>query len=221
METEPLLRFLRGLERHNDKAWFESHRETYQGLRSEFADLTQAVIDGIKGFDPELRTPTGRGSLFRIHRDLRFTKDKRPYKTQFSASITEAGRASSDEPGYYFQINHAGQVFQAGGVYAPDSATLGRIRRYIGTFPAKMRAVVDGADFKAAYGDLEGERLVRPPAGFSANDPMIHYLRLKSFVAGRTTSAGSLSGPALEAWLIAGFRAMHPLIRWLRYAVSD
>lgn len=221
METGPLVRFLRDLERSNEKAWFEARRETYQALRTEFADLTQAIIDGIKGFDPEIQTPTAKGSLFRIHRDLRFSKDKRPYKTQFSASISEAGRTPFAEPGYYFQINHAGEVFQAGGVYAPDSATLGRIRRYIDTFPAKLQAVLDGPDFRAAYGDLEGERLVRPPAGFAADSPMMGYLKLKSFVAGRTIPAAQVSGPALEAWLIAGFRAMFPLIRWLRYAVSD
>ncbi len=221
MDSARLVRYLRGLSRNNSKEWFEAHRADYDALRADFTDLTTAVINGIKRTDPEIKTVSAKGSQFRINRDLRFSKDKRPYKTQFSASITEGGRASISEPGYYFQINHEGKLFQGGGLYAPDPQALGRIRRYVASFPAKLQAVLDHPRFESSYGEIGGEKLARLPAEFAPTTSMVEYIKLKSFVAGRTVEIERISTEALLNELERGFADIYPLIRWLRYAASD
>ena len=125
MDFSALTTFLSELALNNNKPWFEEHRPTYEQLRGEWLAFVGQAIDGISQFDPSVGIVSPKDALFRINRDVRFAKDKRPYKTTFSAAICPQGR-NSGLPAYYFQINEAGALFIGGGVYMPEPTILAR-----------------------------------------------------------------------------------------------
>lgn len=217
MDFPSLIAFLADLARHNDKPWFEEHRPTYDHLRGEWSTLVGQVIDGISHFDPSVGILFPKDALFRIHRDVRFSKDKRPYKTTFSAAICPQGR-NSGFPAYYFQISEQGVLMIAGGVYMPERATLARIREHIAEYPERLSAVLADPDFAAAYGTIDDERLKRPPQGYDESTPGIEFIKLKSFTASREPQGWLARGDHLAAELVTSFRSLFPLIRWLREA---
>jgi uncharacterized protein (TIGR02453 family) len=219
MDYPALIDFLAELALNNNKPWFEAHRPTYERLRSEWLALVGQVIDGTALFDPDVAIVSAKDASFRINRDVRFSADKRPYKTTFSAAVCPQGRGSG-LPAYYFQINEAGALFIAGGVHMPAAPILGRIREYIAEHPERLAAVLADPDFSAVYGKIDGERLKRPPQGYDEQTPGIEYIKLKSFTAGFEPAGWAGRGDDVAAEIVAGFRALHPLIRWLREALA-
>jgi uncharacterized protein (TIGR02453 family) len=219
MDFQALIAFLAELSENNAKPWFEEHRSTYERLRSEWIVLVGQVIDGISQFDPSVGIVSPKDALFRINRDVRFSADKRPYKTTFSAAICPQGR-SSGLPAYYFQINEAGVLMIAGGVYMPDPTTLARIRRHIAEHPERLSEVLADPAFAAAFGTVGGERLKRPPQGYDETTPHIEYVKLKSFTADAEPLDWLSRSDTLAAEIVAACRAMFPLIRWLREALG-
>src|SRR6266487_2081954 len=113
MNLSRLIKFLSGLKAHNRKPWFESHRDEYEELRSEFEDLVQQVILSIGKFEPGVRSLTPRECIYRIYRDTRFSKDKSPYKSSFGAAFSPAGRRG-EHPGYHLHIDAGGKLMVAG-----------------------------------------------------------------------------------------------------------
>ena len=162
MDFPALITFLSGLALNNDKPWFEEHRPAYEQLRGEWLAFVGQIIDGISRIDPSVGIVSPKDALFRINRDVRFSKDKSPYKTTFSAAICPQGR-SSGLPAYYFQVNEAGALFIGGGVWMPEPTILGQIRRHIAEHPEQLSAVLADPAFAATFGTIEGERLKRPP----------------------------------------------------------
>ncbi|MFN8499954.1 MAG: DUF2461 domain-containing protein [Anaerolineae bacterium] len=148
------------------------------------------------------------------------SKDKSPYKTQFSAAISDAGK-NGYSPAYYFQVNHEGQLFIGGGVYMPDTERLNRVRAYIATFPRRLQEVLDDATFKATFETLDGPRLTRPPKGYDETTPMLDMVKLKSFTVGRDADARTLDDETAAPLIVDTFRAMYPFIGWLRDALGD
>src|SRR5438046_7579684 len=130
MNLRRLVKFLAGLKAHNRKSWFETHRAEYESLRAEFEELVQEVILRVARFEPEVASVTPRECIYRIYRDVRFSKDKAPYKTNFGAGIGPAGKKGWHES-YYFHADAGGNLLVAGGVYMPDGAPLLRVRRAI------------------------------------------------------------------------------------------
>ncbi len=219
MDFEALLAFLSGLAQNNNKAWLEAHRETYAALRGQFLGLVTRVLDGITLFDAQVGIVEPKDCLYRINRDIRFSPDKSPYKTYFSAGICPQGR-SSNMPGYYFHISDKAEFLAAGGIYMPEPRQLALIRRHIAEQPARLAAVLEAPEFVATFGTLEGERLKRPPQGFDESTPYIEMIKLKSFSVGRVLS-GWRDGPERAAdQAISTFRAMYPLVNWLREALG-
>jgi uncharacterized protein (TIGR02453 family) len=214
-----LIAFLSELALHNNKPWFEEHRPTYERLRDEWLAFVGQVIAGTAEFDPNVAIVTPKDALFRINRDVRFASDKRPYKTTFSAAICPQGRASG-HPAYYFAVSEAGALLIAGGVYMPASTILGRIRQYIAEHPERLAAVLADQAFAATYETIEGERLKRPPQGYDEQTPGIEYIKLKSFTAGIEPEGWLARGDVLADDIVAAFRALFPLIRWLREALT-
>jgi uncharacterized protein (TIGR02453 family) len=219
MDFPALIAFLSELARNNHKPWFEEHRSTYEQLRGEWLAFVGQVIAGAVQFDPDVGVVSPKDALFRINRDIRFSADKRPYKTTFSAAICPQGRASG-LPAYYFAVSEAGVLLIAGGVYMPASTILGRIRQYIAEHPERLAAALADPEFAATYGTIEGERLKRPPQGYDEQTPGIEYIKLKSFTAGIEPEGWLVRGDNLADDIVAGFRAMYPLIRWLREALA-
>jgi uncharacterized protein (TIGR02453 family) len=214
-----LITFLSELALHNNKPWFEAHRPAYERLRDEWLAFVGQVIAGTAQFDPDVGIVSPKDALFRIHRDIRFSADKRPYKTTFSAAICPQGR-SSGWPAYYFQISEAGVLLIAGGVHTPAPPILRQIREYIAEHPDRLAATLADPAFAALYGTIEGERLKRPPQAYDEQTPGIEYIKLKSFTAGVEPAGWLARGDDLTGEIVAAFRALYPLIRWLREALT-
>ena len=138
MDFAALIAFLAELSENNAKPWFDEHRPTYERLRDEWIAFVGQVIDGISQFDPSVGIVSPKDALFRINRDIRFSKDKRPYKTTFSAAICPQGRTSG-QPAYYFQVAETGELMIAGGVYMPEPATLARSASTSSSTPSGCR----------------------------------------------------------------------------------
>jgi uncharacterized protein (TIGR02453 family) len=221
MNVAELVRFLAELKQHNRKAWFDEHRPRYQALRADFTEFVTETIAGVGKFDAEMRGVAAADCLFRINRDIRFSKDKTPYNTHFSAAIAPGGRRG-EGPAYYFQIDWQGKLMQAGGVYMPPTPTLNRIRRFIASAPKRLERVVGEAKFVQTYGALDPElKLQRPPQGFAPDHPLIEHIKLKSFTVSRELSVKGKSAPVLQRELLVAFQHMFPFIEWLRDAASD
>ena len=219
MDFPALIAFLAELALYNNKPWFEEHRPTYERLRGEWLVFVGQVIAGIAQFDPSVGIVSPKDALFRVNRDVRFAKDKRPYKTTFSAAICPQGR-NSGLPAYYFHITETCELMIAGGVYMPVPAILGQIRQHIAEHPERLSAVLADPAFAAAFGTIGGERLKRPPQGYDETTPGIEFIKLKSFTVSREPEGWLARGGNLSDEIVAAFRVMFPLIRWLRAALS-
>ena len=217
MDLAELTRFLAELEQNNNKAWFEAHRARYDALRADFTDLVEEVVFGVVAFDSRIQGIVPKDTLFRIHRDVRFSRDKSPYKTTFSSSISDRGRIGA--PGYYFQVDQTGRLMVGGGLWMPEADTLARIRTYIAQRPAALEEVLEEETFARTLGDFDGPRLQRPPRGFDETTPHLEHVRLKSFTVGREVEVKILDEDAAAPFIVDTFRAMYPAIQWLRDAL--
>jgi len=219
MDFPALITFLAALALHNDKPWFAEHRPTYERLRGEWLTFVGQVIAGIAQFDASVGVVSPKDALFRINRDMRFARDKRPYKTTFSAAICPQGRTSG-LPVYYFHITETGALLIAGGVYMPEPAILGQIRQHIAKHPERLAAALADPAFAAAFGTLARERLKRPPQGYDETTPGIKFIKLKSFTAGCEPQDWLARREHLADEIVATCRALFPLIHWLRAALA-
>jgi uncharacterized protein (TIGR02453 family) len=201
--------FLTGLSRNNDRAWFQKNKERYE------RDVKEPFLDFISDAGPRLRKistnlvadprPVG-GSLFRIHRDVRFSKDKSPYKTHAGAHFQLGGKGVHG-PGYYLHIE-PGSCFVAGGMWMPEPPTLEKIRRRVADKPA---------EWKKARGTLDhGEAVLkRPPRGFDPDHPMIEDIKRKSFTGSRKLSNKEVLADDFMDGFIDSCRAIAPLMKFL------
>jgi len=218
MDFSRLSAFLGDLAANNDKAWFEANRGEYQALRDDFLPFVGQVIADTAAWDDSVRWTDPKDCVYRIYRDVRFSNDKTPYKTTFSAVISDRGRHGHG-PSYYFQVDANGVLMAGGGVWMPDNARLAVIRQHIADDPEGVEKVLRGRRFKSTFGGLwDGHKLKRPPTGHAADSPLIEIIKLKSFLVERERDARA--GEAeVRAWIGETFRAMHPFILWLRGAV--
>lgn len=181
------LEFLKQLKKNNNKEWFDAHRAQYAEAKENVESLAASVIEGLAKRNPALKNLRPKDCLFRINRDVRFSKDKSPYKTNFGMSFSEGGKKSG-KAGYYLHIE-PGKSFIAGGCWKPAPDMLKRIRQEIDYQAEEFLKIVKNKSFVQHYGSLsEEDMLSRPPQGYSESNPMIPFIKLKSFVA--TTSIG-------------------------------
>lgn len=149
---------------NNNKAWFEDHRAEYTTLRGEFTDFVADVVAQTAAFDPSVAHVQAKDALFRINRDVRFARDKSPYKTTFAASFGATGRHGGG-PGYHLQLDAAGQLHHGAGLHQPEPAVLGRIRDSIVSAPNDFARVIQSAEFLCEFGAIQGERLGKTSPG--------------------------------------------------------
>lgn len=222
MHLRELTQFLHELSENNHRAWFVMNKPRYDILRAEFLELVIGLIADIAKFDPAVAACNPKRALFRINRDLRFARNRDPYKTTFSASITASGLKKPSQgggPAYYFQINAEGKLLTACGEYLPPADRLRAIREHIVDDAAGFAKLLKNSGLNDCFGGLSQEdRLVRPPKGFDAGLPYIEEIKLKSFLVWRETSAKQIGPDRLRSELLADFRAGLPLVTWLRSA---
>ena len=231
--TPKAFTFLRGLAKHNEKPWFEAHRASYDDdLRAPMIALVDEMDARFGEFAPEM-VGDRRRSVFRIHRDVRFSKDKRPYKTNaacwfFHRDVSrarqgeragESSAAVHGGAGFYFQLAPA-DCWVGGGLWMPPRPALNRIREAIAEDHASLVAIMEAPAFRERFGALDAEAmLTRTPRGYDAAHPAAELLRLQSFTAGRKLRDAESLGASLPDRLEADFRLLLLLIRWLNAAL--
>lgn len=216
------LQFLKQLVKNNNKEWFDVNRKKYDAAKADFAVFIQTVIDDFSKTDTSLSTVIAKDCLFRINRDVRFAKDKSPYKTNMGAYINAAGKKSMTG-GYYLHIQPGGS-FVGGGLYQPDADALKKIRQEIDYSFDEFKSIINNKKFKAVYTkgiSTDGEvSLVRPPKGYDENNAAIEFIKLKSVVAIATLTDAELTDKKFEATVVKAFEALYPLIVFLNKAVQ-
>lgn len=216
-----LFKFLRQLKQNNKREWFHANKDWYE------TSVRHPALQFISDFGPRLAKiskhfnadprPVG-GSLFRIHRDVRFSRDKSPYKTSVGIQFRHKQARDVHAPGFYLHLQ-PGSVFAGIGMWHPDSPSLKKLRDALVAEPARWKRIVNGKKFSATY-QLEGDRLKRPPRGYDADHPLIEDIKRKDFIAvakltqKRATSAGFIDDYAA----LCG--AAKPFMRFLCEAVD-
>lgn len=217
--------FFRGLRKNNRKEWFEEHRDDYEReVKQPLLALIEEVDVLLARFAPEI-IGSPRRSMFRIHRDIRFSKDKSPYKTNAACWFyhRDAGNgvgadAAHGGAGFYFQFSPE-STFCGGGVWMPPRPALNRIRQSLADDHEGFEDIVLAAAFKRRFGALETEhKLTRPPRGFAPDHPAGDWLRYQSFTAGQELTVTDFTNPKLPQILAKSFEVMTPFVRWLNTA---
>ncbi len=220
MHIRDLTQFLAELSENNNRAWFAMNKPRYDILRAEFLELVTALIADLAKFDPAVAACNPKKALFRINRDMRFSHDKSPYKTTFSAGISASGMKKPSQgggPAYYFHIDADGKLLIAGGEYMPPPDRLRAIRQHVVADAAGFGKVLKSKKIKEGFGGLQEEgKLTRPPKGFDADATHIELIKLKSFIVWKEISLKKKIPADLKKELVAGFKDSWPLISWLR-----
>lgn len=215
------LRFLTQLKTNNNKPWFDAHRAQYEAARIDFSNFIQLLIEALQKSDTTITGLTSRDCLFRINRDIRFSKDKTPYKANFGASIKRGGRKSAFA-GYYFHLE-PGQSFVGGGLWMPETAALKNMRQEIDYNWDEFGAILQDKNFKKIYGDLYkgGEvSLSTMPKGYDKDNPAAGYLRLKSFIAETRLSDEELTKGSLHKKTLTAFESLQPLLNFINRTIE-
>ncbi|MEO6613122.1 MAG: DUF2461 domain-containing protein [Chitinophagaceae bacterium] len=215
------LKFLKDLKKNNNKAWFEKNRTKYVDAKNNFAGFIQKVIEQHGKKDPAIASLLVKDTLFRINRDVRFSKDKSPYKDNMGAYLARGGKKSIFA-GYYFHCQ-PGRCFMGGGLWMPMPPELSRVRQEIDYNFATFKKITGNVKFKSVYGDLSRDAeytLSRLPKGYEPGNPASEYLKLKSFVALTPLKDSDLGSKDLLKKTLAAFSALQPLVGFINEAVQ-
>lgn len=211
--------YLKQLAKNNNKEWFDAHRDTYEEAREEFTQLIGKVLSGISKFDKEIAGLDPKKTLFRINRDIRFSKDKTPYKTNFASDMNPGGK-NSMRPGYYLSAK-PGDFFLAGGSYMPLPDKLAAIRQEIDYNFKEFHKILGRKDFKKYFGGISDEgRLVNPPKGYEKDNPAIEILKNKHFIVFHKVPDKIALSPQFPRYAADVFKAMYPFLVFLRNAID-
>jgi uncharacterized protein (TIGR02453 family) len=221
LQSNTLL-FLKSLKKNNNKPWFDVNRPKYESAKADFIQFIQKVIDTHGKKDPLINNLVAKDCLFRINRDVRFAKDKSPYKSHFGASINKGGRQSVSSAGYYFHLQ-PGQTFIGGGIWMPSPEDLRKVRQEIDYNFADFKKIIGSKKFKSVYGDLSHEaeyKLTRLPKGYEADNPAAEYLKLKSFIASIELKDADLTSKDLVKKTVNAFEALQPVVEFLNQSME-
>lgn len=209
--------FLNSLEKNNNREWFADHKADFllhQGIIEDFAD---ALLHELNIHDL-IETPSGKKSMHRIYRDTRFSKDKTPYKTNWSGSFSRATKWRRG--GYYFHLE-PGNSFVAGGFYGPNTEDLRRIREEISFDPEPLKTILSATQFVKAFASLQGEQLKTTPKGFTSDDAAIDLLRYKQFLLIRHFSDAEVLSPNFVKLVDDTFKAMRPFFDYMSVVLTS
>jgi uncharacterized protein (TIGR02453 family) len=206
--------FFRGLERNNRREWFQPRKAVFEhSVKEPMRELVAALSQALANFAPEYATDPSR-AIFRIYRDVRFSKNKKPYKEHIAASFPLRGGMDHGHGGYYCAVSHK-EVAVGGGVYMPDPAALAAIRNHIAQHHADLRRILAAPKLRRLLGELQGEQLARVPKGFACDHPAADLLRFKQLYLYAELPPDVATSPRLYQEIVDRFRAMVPFMRFL------
>ncbi len=214
------LDFLRLLDQNNNKLWFDENRKLYEAAKQDFEQLVGEILQHNVSLIPELEGRKPKDCVFRIYKDVRFSKDKTPYKNNFGAAFGKTDK-KVNSAGFYLHLQPNNQSFVGGGIWMPDATLLKQIRQEIDYNFEEFSTLLHKDDFKKTFGGLDkSEQLKKCPKGYSEDNPAIEYLKLKSF----TTAAGISDKDMLNADLVERisdyFKTMKDFIDFLNRSIS-
>lgn len=201
--------FLTKLKKNNNRDWFNAHKSEYQQHHEEIKGFLEEVKGHMQEHD---HIDEHRCRVYRIYRDVRFSKDKTPYKSNWSANMTRATHALRG--GYFFSLS-PGRSMIAGGFWGPNKDDLLHIRKQISQDPDPLRAVINADDFKKTFGAIDGEQLKTSPKGFDKEDPAIDLLRYKQFILRRDYTQAQVLSPDFAKTVSEGFKEMRPFLDYM------
>lgn len=215
------IKFLKDLKKNNSKEWFDKNRKAYEVAKADFLLLVENVLKELSKKDASIAHLQAKDCVFRINRDVRFSKDKSPYKTNMGMSIAPKGKKGISA-GYYFHVEPGG-CFMGGGLYQPMPDDLKKVRQEIDYSYDEFSKIVSSKKFKSVYDGLsmdEGLKLSRPPKGYDENNPAIEFLKLKSFIAMTNVADKDLMDKNLTKKIVTSFEALQPMINFLNRALE-
>ncbi len=214
--------FLSDLKLNNDRTWFQANKPRYEAAHEEFLVFVDALIHRISEFDPGIAHHSAKDCVFRIYRDVRFAKDKSPYKTHFGAHVSLAKQKSDihTRAGYYLHVG-PGESMLAGGAYLPQGAWLRNIRQEIDLHGHELQAIVEDPAFVRYFGGISGESLKKVPKDFPSDHPHAELLKRKSFLASHTCSDEQVFSPGFLEHAVAVFKVMAPFDEFLNRAPAE
>ncbi|WP_435357108.1 DUF2461 domain-containing protein [Emticicia sp. SJ17W-69] len=216
------IQFLKELKENNNKPWFDANRKAYEAAKKNFGEIVETIIKGIEKFDIGIQEANlqVKDCTFRINRDVRFSKNKDPYKTNFGASFSKGGK-KAHSAGYYLHIDPT-ECFLAGGIWMPEADDLKKIRTEIDYNFDEFKNILNAESFKNIFPNgLDREAFtVRPPKGYDETNPAIELIKLKSFTASSAIKAKEILTPNFPTLILDGFKAMQPYIEFLNRAVE-
>lgn len=210
--NKSLLTFISDLKKNNDRDWFAENKPRYEKERADFANFAQDLLDLMREHD-DIETVSGKKSLFRIYRDVRFSKDKSPYKTHFSGSFKRATKLLRG--GYYFHIEPGGNSFVGGGFWGPSKEDLARIREEIALDDSELREIISDKNFIAHFEELKGEQLKTAPKGYPKDHKAVDLLRFKQFLVMKPFSDKEILAKDFCLKLNESFQAMRPFFDYM------
>ena len=216
------LKFLKGLEKNNNKPWFEKNRSAYEDAKADFAQFIQTLIDKHGKKDDTIKDLKAKECTFRINRDVRFAKDKSPYKNNFGASINRGGKKSVFA-GYYFHCQ-PGEAFVGGGLWAPMPVDLKKVRQEVDYCYDEFKKIIGSKKFKTVYGDLIKDSetsLVKVPQGFEKDNPAAEYIKLKSFIAMKKLDDATITSKDLVTTTLEAFETLQPLLNFINRSLAE
>lgn len=219
MISKETVDFLKKLKKNNSKEWFETNRTKYLTAKENYLDFVTAVLHSLKSIDPTLQDIQPKNCTFRINRDVRFSANKNPYKTNFGASFSKGGKKTACA-GYYFHLE-PDACFIGGGYWMPLAEDLNKIRQEIDYNFEEFNKIINRKTFVSAFGTLDNkEKLVRPPKGYEKDNPAIELLKLKNFIVMASIEDKELLDEQLIPKVISHFEAMKPLVDFLNRAID-
>jgi uncharacterized protein (TIGR02453 family) len=212
--------FLNELSENNSREWFNDNRKVYEQSKANFSEFIEELIVEVQKLDPFITDVNAKNSLFRIFKDVRFSKNKEPYKTHFGGAMGKGGR-KSEYPSYYLHLKPGGETFIGGGIYHPQPSILKAIREEIAFNTQSFETIIHSEDFVKTFKELEGDKLVRPPKGFDKELPGIEHLKRKDFLMLHKVSDAKATQKNFKQYCANTFAKMVPLNTFLRGPVYD
>jgi uncharacterized protein (TIGR02453 family) len=217
MHLPSLLQFLSGLHENNNRPWFLHNKPQFDILKEEFIELVAAVGMEVRKFDKELPPFEAKKAVFRIYRDVRFSKDKLPYKTHLGAVVGLRNMSDKTRPVHYFHIDHKGTLLVASGIYNPTPEVLKKIRDSIVAHPGALTKALREPTFKRVYGDLSDEgRMSRVPKGYDKEHALAVYLMNRNYFCETAIDLSKRAPKDLPGKIADTLHAAMPVVSWLR-----
>lgn len=219
MWSKNILNFLKELKVNNNREWFQDNKERYNNLKKELEFFIALVIERLKKYDESISLVQPKDCIFRIYRDVRFSKDKSPYKTNMGAFIVPGGK-NSGHAGYYLHIEPDNSFF-AGGIHMPASEILKKVRKEIYYNVEEFKEIIQEKKFRKEFNTISGEQLKTSPKDFAKEWPDIELLKFKSYTVFKPINESTLVQPDFIDIAEETFLAMVSFVRFINRAISD